>query len=69
MTPEERQNPEILNPGRKNRVARGCGVTIQDVNQLLKQFDQMRKMMKQMGLFSRGRGGGMSGRKISNYLR
>ncbi|MCE5270483.1 signal recognition particle protein [bacterium] len=69
MTPQERREPDLLNTSRKRRVAEGSGVTIQDVNQLLKQFDQMRKMMKQMGLFSRGRGGGMSGRRISNLLR
>lgn len=62
MTPLERQDPKVLNTSRRHRIAAGSGVTIQDVNQLLKQFDQMRKMMKQMGLFSRGRGGGMFGR-------
>ena len=46
MTPKERTNPEILNQSRRNRIAKGSGTTIQDVNRLLKQFDQMRKMMK-----------------------
>jgi signal recognition particle subunit SRP54 len=52
MTPTERARPRILNAGRRRRVAAGSGTTIQEVNQLVKQFDQMRKMMKKMGLFS-----------------
>ncbi len=46
MTPKERTNPEILNGSRRNRIARGSGTDIQQVNRLLKQFDQTRKMMK-----------------------
>lgn len=46
MTPKERTHPEIINQSRRNRIAKGSGTTIQDVNRLLKQFDQMRKMMK-----------------------
>ena len=46
MTPEERSNPEILNGSRRTRIAKGSGTTIQEVNRLLKQFDQTRKMMK-----------------------
>lgn len=46
MTMEERRNPEILNGSRRARIARGAGVTVAQVNQLLKQFDQTRKMMK-----------------------
>ncbi len=46
MTPYERENPQVLNPSRKNRIAKGSGVTLQEVNKLLKQFDQTRKMMK-----------------------
>ena len=42
------QNPDILNPSRKNRIARGAGVNISEVNRLVKQFEQMKKMMKQM---------------------
>ena len=49
MTPEERSNPDIINPSRKRRIACGAGVDISEVNRLLKQFEQMRKMMKQMG--------------------
>ena len=46
MTPYERQHPEVLNASRKARIAKGSGKTVQDVNRLLKQFDQTRKMMK-----------------------
>ena len=46
MTPKERTHPEIINQSRRTRIAKGSGTTIQDVNRLLKQFDQMRKMMK-----------------------
>ena len=48
MTAKERANPDILNPSRKNRIAKGAGVDISEVNRLVKQFDQMKKMMKQM---------------------
>jgi len=47
MTPKERRNPSILNASRRQRIAKGAGVRVQDVNALLKQFDQMRQMMKQ----------------------
>ena len=48
MTPIERSNPELLNGSRKIRIAKGSGTTVTEVNQLLKQFNQMRKMMKNM---------------------
>ncbi|HDN79891.1 MAG TPA: signal recognition particle protein, partial [Chloroflexi bacterium] len=48
MTPEERRHPEIINASRKRRIARGSGTTVQEVNQLLAQFRQMQRMMKQM---------------------
>ena len=48
MTTKERKNPDIINPSRKNRIARGAGVNISEVNRLMKQFEQMKKMMKQM---------------------
>lgn len=48
MTEEERENPDIINPSRKRRIAAGAGVDISEVNRLMKQFEQMRKMMKQM---------------------
>ena len=49
MTPKERQHPEILNQSRKQRIARGSGHTIQEVNRFIKQFEQTRKMMNMMG--------------------
>jgi len=48
MTPEERTNPVVLNGSRRKRIAMGSGTTVQDVNKLLKQFDETRKMMKMM---------------------
>ena len=57
MTPEERQNPSLLNPSRKRRIAVGAGVDIAEVNRLVKQFEQMKKMMKQFGGGKKGRGG------------
>ena len=48
MTPKERANPDLLNPSRKKRIAQGAGVDIAEVNRIVKQFDQTRKMMKQM---------------------
>ncbi|MFV0545277.1 MAG: signal recognition particle protein [Bacteroides sp.] len=48
MTPEERSNPDILNGSRRTRIAKGSGTTIQEVNRLLKQFEETRKMMKMM---------------------
>jgi len=55
MTHEERENPDKINPSRKNRIARGSGNSVQQVNQLLKQFDQMRKMMKTMNKMGGGK--------------
>ena len=46
MTPKERQNPDIINQSRRQRIAKGSGTKLEDVNRLLKQFDQTRKMMK-----------------------
>jgi len=48
MTPKERSNPDILNGQRRNRIAKGSGTQVQKVNDLLKQFEEMRKMMKTM---------------------
>mgnify|MGYP002234056872 CR=1 FL=1 len=48
MTKEERANPNLINPSRKQRIAKGAGVEVSEVNRLVKQFDQMKKMMKQM---------------------
>ncbi|WP_371815969.1 hypothetical protein [Flavobacterium sp. CS20] len=60
MTPEERQNPKIFNTSRKRRIAKGSGTSINEVNQLLKQFGQMSKMMKMM------QGGG--GKKLMQMM-
>jgi signal recognition particle subunit SRP54 len=49
MTPEERANPDLLNPSRKKRIAKGAGVDLSEVNKLVKMLDQMKKMMKQFG--------------------
>ncbi len=59
MTPKERSNPSILNPSRKHRIAKGAGVDIAEVNRLVKQQEQMKKMMKQYG----GMFGGKRGKK------
>lgn len=56
MTKEERRNPDILNPSRKNRIAKGAGVDISEVNRMVKQFEQSRKMMKQMSGMMGGKG-------------
>ena len=56
MTPKERSNPEILNPSRKRRIANGAGVDISEVNKLVKQFEQARKMMKQLPGMMNGKG-------------
>lgn len=62
MTPEERSNPDILNVSRKNRVAKGAGVDIGEVNRLVKQFNQARKMMKQMpGMMKNSKHRGFAG--------
>ncbi|MEG1848363.1 MAG: signal recognition particle protein [Lachnospiraceae bacterium] len=62
MTPAERQNPKLLNPSRKSRIAKGAGVDMSLVNRFIKQFEQSQKMMKQLpgmmgGLGKKGRGG------------
>ena len=62
MTKEERANPGLMNPSRKQRIAKGAGVDIGEVNRLVKQFDQVKKMMKQMpGLMGGGKRKGMKG--------
>ena len=55
MTPHERQNPKVFNSSRKRRIAKGSGTSVQEVNQLLKQFTQMGKMMKMMQGGGRGK--------------
>ena len=62
MTLAERRNPSLLNPSRKRRIAQGAGVDIAEVNRLVKQFEQARKMMKQMpGMMKKGRKGMFQG--------
>lgn len=56
MTPAEKTNPEIINGSRKKRIAKGSGTSIQEVNRLIKQFDEMKKMMKQMTGMASGKG-------------
>ena len=61
MTIEERRNPQVINASRRRRISAGSGTTVQEVNRLLNQFDQMKKMLKQFS----GKGGkkrGMMGR-------
>lgn len=64
MTPKERSNPELLNPSRKARIARGAGVDIAEVNRFVKQFEQTRKMMKQMPGLMGGKGARRGGFKL-----
>ena len=64
MTPEERLKPDIINGSRRKRIAKGCGLGVEDVNRLLKQFDQMKKMMKQLS--SKG-ARKMLGRKMGGF--
>ena len=64
MTAQERSNPGILNVSRKNRIARGAGVDISEVNRLVKQFEQSRKMMKQMPGLMGGKPGKRGGFRL-----
>ena len=61
MTPQERSNPEVLNGSRRARIAKGSGTDVQEVNKLIKQFDETRKMMRKMTT-----GGG---RQVMNNMR
>ncbi|MGN0243419.1 MAG: signal recognition particle protein [Lachnospiraceae bacterium] len=63
MTKEERANPDLMNPSRKKRIAEGAGVPIAEVNRLVKQFEQSKKMMKQMS----GMLGGKRGAKLGRF--
>ena len=60
MTAQERANPEVINGSRRVRISRGSGTTVADVNRLVKQFTEMKKMMKQMG--GKSARGGKSGK-------
>ena len=62
MTPAERENPKLINPSRKRRIAAGSGQKVEDVNKLLRQFEQMQKMMKQFS--GKGKKGKMSRRAL-----
>ncbi|MCM2985229.1 signal recognition particle protein [Bacillus safensis] len=55
MTTEEKEQPEVINASRRKRIAKGSGTSVQEVNRLLKQFDEMKKMMKQMTNMSKGK--------------
>ena len=57
MTPEERRNPDLLNPSRKHRIAKGAGVDIAEVNRMVKQYNESRKMMKKLPGMMGGKGG------------
>ncbi|WP_027390618.1 signal recognition particle protein [Chrysiogenes arsenatis] len=64
MTPAERNKPDMIDANRRRRIAKGSGTTVQDINKLLKQFDQMRKMMKQFT----GAGGAKKGKEMQRRL-
>ena len=64
MTPQERSNPSLLNVSRKARIAKGAGVELQEVNRLVKQFEQSKKMMKQMPGMMGGKGGMKGGFRL-----
>ena len=59
MTPRERRNPNLLNASRRKRIAAGSGTTVQDVNQLIRQFEQAKQMMKQFTSGMKTKGGRM----------
>jgi len=66
MTPKERGNPELLNPSRKRRIAKGCGKDISEINMFIKQFDQMRQMMHNMSV-GKGMGNMMGMPGMGNF--
>jgi len=61
MTPQERRRHDVINGSRRKRIAKGSGTSVEEVNRLLKQFVQMRKMLKQLGAMGGGKRGGMMG--------
>ncbi len=61
MTPQERENPDLINTSRKKRIAKGCGMELAEINQFIKQFEQMRMMMKGMSDFKNIMGKGLPG--------
>ena len=68
MTFKERANPKLMNPSRKKRIAQGAGVDIAEVNKLVKQFEEMQKMMKQFGGSMKGKHGGFPGMGMGKNL-
>lgn len=67
MTKREREKPDIINPSRKRRIAAGCGMRVEDVNRLLKQYDTMRQLMKRMNTMGKKGGRGMPGLPGMNF--
>jgi signal recognition particle subunit SRP54 len=63
MTPEERANPDVINPSRKTRIAKGSGKDMAELNAFMKQFEQMKQMMKMMNKLPMGMGNKMMGRR------
>jgi len=66
MTPWERENPHEIKGNRRKRIARGSGTTVQDVNRLLKQFEQTKKMMRQFMDMEKGLKKGKAGKNLFN---
>ena len=69
MTKAERRSPKLLNPSRKQRIAKGAGVDIAEVNRLVKQFEQAKKTIKQMGGINGLMGGGKRGKGLGGMMR
>ena len=70
MTPEERRNPAVINGPRRRRIAKGCGQSVQDVNQFLNEFEQMRKMIRSMmGPGGAGNKPGAGGNGMGSLIR
>lgn len=68
MTTEEKEQPEVINASRRKRIAKGSGTSVQEVNRLLKQFDEMKKMMKQMTNMSKGKKKAALNYHLCNWL-
>jgi signal recognition particle subunit SRP54 len=66
MTPQERANPDIINGSRRTRIAKGSGTQVADVNRLIKQFLEMQKMMKRMGVMAKPQGKAGKGKNKMN---
>ena len=68
MTPDERRKQHILNGGRRKRIAKGSGTSVEEVNRLLKQFVQMQKMLKSLGGMAGLTGGGQAARRRAMHM-